>query len=719
MSTGVDASPVATLQRLHGQLETLLGLLALAGAEQDAHIGARKAMEVELAESREWQQLAVAAGELNLWQVDVASGARRGGAFDGQLFGFAPSSLQQVEALIHPEDRDRVNAAWQHSVATGSPYSIDYRIVPEDGVVRWLQVRGKRMRGNAGTLQMVGVTRDISEQVQAEADLHDAVQRAHAASAAKSAFLASISHELRTPLNAVIGFSGLLSQAITTPQAQAQLRALDMAARQLFSLINDVLDFSRIEAGEMTIESIPFCMLECLENALELVAGVAESKGLCLVMTARGALDRQLLGDPTRIGQVAANLLSNAVKFCAHGTVTLELLIESQAQRAAVGIRVLDTGVGMSEAELSQLFQPFRQADASTTRRYGGTGLGLSICKRLLDLMGATIEVQSAVGKGSCFEVWLSLPFAEPLAQPLTVFAQQQAGIAVSHPALREALCTQLKEAGMLAEVLAIAPLRAQGEVATAPLDVLVLESQVLESLQAADWPLGRTGRPLPVIVLVEQLHPNHNDWVQGLGAHCVAIGRTLRPRSFNRALAQVLGGIVDSFGLPAAAAMPKAQERFRRLRVLVAEDNELNQMLVLLQLQSLGIEATLVSDGNAVLRALAKERFDVVLMDVEMPELDGLQAAARIRDAPGVDERPYVIALTAHVLSDSQERFSGAGMDDFISKPLVMERLEQALEGALQAREERSRQSPTRQPEPASTAQSSGQTAAIDAWQG
>lgn len=673
-----DDGSVTWLLSLGSQLRDARGkVIGLTGVAID--VGSRKAMEVELAERREWQRLAVAAGELNLWQVDLSTGERRGGDFDQQVFGFVPANLKQVEALIHPDDRDRVNAAWELSAQTGTAYCLDYRILPDAKTTRWLQVRGQRIHSGTGSLQMVGVTRDISEQVLAEAELRDAVSRAKAASAAKSAFLASISHELRTPLNAVIGFSGLLARSVADHGALAQLQALDRAAQQLFNLINDVLDFSRIEAGEMSLEATAFAPLECLEQALEIVAAAAESKGLCLLMTATGVLDRALTGDPTRLGQVVSNLLSNAVKFCPSGTVTLALEVCREDSLGVVRIRVSDTGIGMTEAEREQLFQPFRQADVSTTRRYGGTGLGLSICKRLLDLMNGTIGVRSVPGQGSCFEVELRLPFAAAQGSTRPQFAAVRVGVAVAHPAMREALLLQLCEAGIIASVIEPATLSGQMQPATADLDVLIVQEQVIagSQLNPAQW-ISRDNRPLPLIVLVG-LERTLAPW--SAGHTRIDLDQALRPSELWRALAQALGG----HRMPAAVPAPElpAERRFSHLRVLVAEDNELNQILVMLQLQSLGISAKLVANGKAVLQTLRQERFDVILMDVEMPEIDGLEATARIRREL-TQPRPYVIALTAHVLSDSQDRFIGAGMDDFISKPLLMDKLERALERAL-----------------------------------
>jgi PAS domain S-box-containing protein len=660
-------------------------------------ITAQKGMEGELAESREWQRMAMEAGELNVWRVDVATGRRHGGALDERVFGFVPRHVSEVEALIHPGDRERVDQAWSRSVELGAPYQLDYRLVLDSGV-RWLRVRGKRLLDrNSGEPLMVGVTLDITEQIHAEVDLRNALRQARAASDAKSAFLASVSHELRTPLNAVIGFSALLQALPMDSTQQAHLIALSSGANQLYALINDVLDYSRIEAGEMTLEQTPFSLHDCLEPALDMVAGVAEGKGLALALTSRGDCHRMVVGDPTRLRQVAVNLLANATKFTERGAVAIEIEAAEVDEQMALTLRVRDSGIGMDTAVVGKLFQPFCQGDVSTTRRFGGTGLGLSICKRLVALMNGSISVDSEPGRGSCFEVRLNLAYADDARTPAPSLAGRVVGLAASTPALRAALRTQCREFGASVRDIDADRLADSLRVGTAPLELLVLEQPQLDALLSLfRGPRRPDGQLLPVVVLAP-MDWSKQPWTGQHGERYLPLARALKPRLLFAALASALGEVEPAAAIgacPAAAraAAPVYRDALANLRVLAAEDVEVNQLLMQAQLESLGVSATLVGGGQQALDALAAEPFDVVLMDVEMPGMDGLEAARRIRgDARFQQRPPYIVAVTAHVLGDSRSRFLASGMDDFVSKPVMLDSLRAALERGLAARAARS----------------------------
>lgn len=646
---------------------TIIGLTGVA-----IDISAQKAVESALAESRQWQQLAVDAGELELWQVDLASHERRGSSL-GLLWVVDPQvAVAQEEARIHEEDSARVAQAWRECAQGGAPLRLDYRILAADGQARWIRVRGKCLpNALSGRLQMVGASLDVSEQVQRETELRAAVRMARAASEAKSAFLASISHELRTPLNAVIGYSGLLLRSEANPEQASHLGALDSAARLLYSVINDVLDFSRIEAGEMVIERTSFCLLECLESALDLVAGSAHAKGLDLWMSATGEFAQRVLGDPTRLRQVAVNLLSNATKFTERGCVELRLGARRSGPHLVVRIVVRDTGIGMPDAVLQRLFEPFRQGDASTTRRFGGTGLGLSICKRLVGLMGGRIEVASRPGMGSRFEVSLSLPLAKEAAFPSAPLAGREIGVGVASPRLRAALVGQLRQFG--ARVRMWPPPAEEPEYA--------LDAVVKCGPQRAA-PRRTGGGAAPILALVA--HDAGPGSARGeAGQARVALRLPLKPSALldglQRAIRDEPGGSTAARAGESAAAAD-----FGSLRLLVAEDNEVNQVLIQLQLQALGVSADLACNGHEVLAALREKDYDVILMDVEMPGMDGLEAARRIREGCASRCAPRIIAVTAHVLGDSHQRIQAAGMHDLVSKPVTLHDLRAALERAV-----------------------------------
>ncbi len=657
----------------------------LAGITMD--ITQEKVMQDALAQSREWQRRAAAAGGLNLWRVDLATGERHGGDRDQQIFGCEPSSLSSVEAMIHPDDQARVEHAWQGSIRSGTPYNIEYRIRAADGGFRWLRVSGKVLADEAlGTRHMVGATLDITQQVDSEQKLRDALRQAERASAAKSAFLASVSHELRTPLNAVVGYASLLSGMETDDTRGAHVRAIHQGANQLLVLINDVLDFSRIEAGELRLEKVPFRLDECLESALEMVAGQAEAKGICLLMTASDCSARVVLGDPTRWRQIALNLLNNACKFTDHGVARIDLTMTLSGQGVEVRVRVEDTGIGMAPAVIRQLFQPFRQGDDSTTRRFGGTGLGLSICKRLMDLMGGRILVKSTPGVGSVFEVSACLPLA-PVAsvtRETSGLTGQRVAVSVRSTHLQDALVWQVQQGGASAEIVAPAGLAECLKSTKVPYAALITGSDLLAQLQQDRWPQGVQGTPLPVIALVA-VNDAREPFLNGAGARVIPISRALTPNRLQKALRELLIAPQHRLEpqLPSAVASTLGTSR-GTTQVLVVEDNELNQWLTVLQLEALGVRSAMVENGRLAVERLQSEFFPVVLMDIEMPQMDGMEAARRIRaqTRPG-QTRPYIIALTAHVMGESRERFLAAGMDDFVSKPVILTELRQALERA------------------------------------
>ncbi|MGE4069957.1 MAG: PAS domain-containing protein [Lysobacterales bacterium] len=684
----LDDGSVRWLRSLGGLIHDRHGRRQLlAGITMD--VTREKAMQDALAQSREWQRLAAAAGGLNLWRVDLATGERQGGDRDQQIFGCLPSSLDSVEAMIHPEDQARVEHAWQESIRSETPYNTEYRIRAVDGGFHWLRVSGKVLKDEAlGTRHMVGATLDITQQILSEQKLREALEMAERASAAKSTFLASVSHELRTPLNAVIGYSSLLQNLEHDGTRGAHVRAIHQGANQLLVLINDVLDFSRIEAGELRLEQVPFRLDECLESALEMVAAQAEAKGICLLMTASACGTRELLGDPTRWRQIALNLLSNACKFTDKGVARMDLDMKIVEQAAEVRVRVEDTGIGMTPSVMRQLFQPFRQGDDSTTRRFGGTGLGLSICKRLIDLMGGRILVKSAPAAGSVFEIRACLPLAPATetTEDAIDLKGQNVAVSVRSSHLRDALNRQLQRYEAAVELVEPSRLNeflgSQGQTCAA----LITGSALLGTMQPERWPQTADGRPTPVVALVA-VEESREPYENAAGARIVPVSRALGPTRLRKALRGLLAvpkplqpslatGITRHSG--ASPGSPP---------VLVVEDNELNQWLTILQLEALGLRATLVENGSLAVEKFQSESFPVVLMDIEMPQMDGMEAARRIRalTRPG-HIRPYIIALTAHVMGESRERFLAAGMDDFVSKPVVLSELKQALDRASAA---------------------------------
>ncbi len=641
-------------------------------------IDQRRSMETALGQLEQWQQAAVAAAELNLWRVDVTSDKRDGGAVDHSWFGCSPSTLKEFTAMVHPADRERYRTAWKDAVENNSNLAIDFRVLSPIRGERWLRSRGLPLseRGEKSGV-WVGATIDITEQVRSEADLKAAAKLASEASAAKSALLAAVSHELRTPLNAVIGYASLLSMASLDVRQEFHLRALQVSANQLLALINDILDFSLIESGSFSFNHAPLDPVACIEGAIEISAAAAEEKGLVLSLRCGVGRWPWMRGDAVRLRQIALNLLSNAIKFTSDGAVEMRIDRVSEVDGDWFILDVIDSGIGMSAATLARLYSPFRQGEESTARRFGGTGLGLSITRRLVELMRGRIEVASEPSRGSRFRVFLPWPADADLpSSAFVMFEGKRIGVMLSSASLSASVQAQLAVFGAVAVPIDANRRREQG------LDALVVGVREFDAMRAGDAPAC----PTVVLVGFDDVH-----LFQRSGAGTVAAGRTLRPRNFNEALRRALAVGTDGHVFHISnevATAPVSTGLPQSLSVLVVDDNEVNQLLLQSQLESLGCSADLASSGAEALAAVSARRYDLVLMDVEMPGMDGLQSTMAIRREPALaDRQPRIVAVTAHVFAEMQERVRAAGMDDFIAKPVTLDDLQAALRRAILSR--------------------------------
>ncbi len=567
----------------------------------------------------------------------------------------------------------------------GLPNEHEWTYIRKDGTRLTVLLNITALRNADGqTTSFLGIASDITPLKIVEQELISAKDAAEAASGAKSQFLANMSHEIRTPMNGVLGLAALLQQTPLTPKQQRLTDTIVRSGRSLLDIINDILDFSKIEAGKLELERTDFHLRMLIDDVLELFAAPAHQKHLELIGDVADTVPAFVKGDPARLRQVLINLIGNAIKFTAQGEVVLSVVSVADAEdHSVLCFSVKDSGIGITPDALRSIFHPFSQADGSTTRKYGGTGLGLAIAKQLVAFMGGEIWAESQAGSGATFlfTVHLSHSHLSTTDAPCSKQALPSQRILVvdDNPTARRALDRQLRTWGLTSTVAESGPLAMQllrkAAEEELPFDTVVIDLE-MPGMNGLDvvHAIGDTLRHQPPRVIlmtpVERVDAAEDD----MGLIAGTLTKPIRPSDLHRALSG------QPVTVPSPARRPVQEERTSAKpqgSILLAEDNAVNQEVTLGMLEVLGFTATAVENGRLAIDALSADRFSVILMDCQMPEMDGFEATRMIRQQEQpTGTRIPIIALTAHALQGDRELCLAAGMDDYLSKPFTIEQL-------------------------------------------
>ena len=612
------------------------------------------------------------------------------------------TTLDFFQRMTHPDDRAASQAAIKQLLGGADSAVFEKRYVRKDYYVVWVRLSLSVLKDSAGRPEhLLALAADITARKQAEAGLKRAKEIAEAANEAKGTFLATMSHEIRTPMNGILGMTELVLDTQLTEEQREQLELVRLSAESLLSIINDILDFSKIEAGRMELEAIPFDLRESLGETMKGMSVRADQKGLELIYEVEPEVPEAVLGDPGRIRQVLINLVGNAIKFTERGEILVWVQLENESEDTAqVHFCVKDTGVGIPQEKQGKIFEAFSQADGSMARKYGGTGLGLTICVRLVEMMSGRLWVESAEGHGSEFHFVIQLGVqtkqtARSLAVPPERLRNLHALIVDDNATNRRVLQGMLLRWGMRPTTVEGGKVALQAlEIAKNtghPFPLVLLDGQMPEMdgfALAAEIQKDPELAGATIMMLTSAGHLGDADRCRQLGITGYLV-KPVRQSELLDAVCQILGEASEK--APELVTRHTLREAKHRARILLVEDNAVNRTLAIRLLEKRGYSVATATNGREALDAMEREEFRVVLMDIQMPEMDGFEATAAIRERERESGRHIpIVAMTAHALKGDEERCIASGMDAYVSKPIRSGQLYAVLERMLEGQKGR-----------------------------